>query len=138
MKWEAQRSTLSAALALSPEAYPSLPILLHPLSPVDVSHSRLIPGRRLWLQPPLAKCFMEIGGPRVFLLPHFQGGLESPWTDFIHLWKEERFLSLFKVGTGPTPKTLVETLLPVGGSYFWVTIDKATSPKVSSRDLPGV
>jgi len=60
MKWEAQRSTLSAALALSPEAYPSLPILLHPLSPVDVSHSRLIPGRRLWLQPPLAKCFMEI------------------------------------------------------------------------------
>lgn len=48
MKWEAQLSTLSTTPALSPEACQPLRILPSPSSPspVDISHSRLLPWRR--------------------------------------------------------------------------------------------
>lgn len=102
LKGEAQRLLLPTTPAPSPEACPSF-LPLPPPSPGDISHSRLVPGRRGWPLPFLAKWFMEIkrGDWSLFTAPPWaisRGSLERSWADFLRPWEEERFLSLLKVG----------------------------------------
>lgn len=57
LKGESQHLLLPPTPAQSPEACPPLPILPFPSSPSpgDISHSRLVSGRRGWPLPFLAK-----------------------------------------------------------------------------------